>query len=46
MPLIHRPGEAQVDLGREHLKVVQVACTDPGHYAVLLEAATGREEVA
>jgi hypothetical protein len=29
--------------GREHLKVVNVACTDPGDYAALLG---GREEVA
>lgn len=32
--------------GREHLKVVKVACTNPGDYATLLHAETGREEVA
>ena len=32
--------------GREHLKVVKVACTDPGDYATLLDEENGREEVA
>ena len=32
--------------GREHLKVVDVHCTDPGDYRALLEQGTGREEVA
>ena len=32
--------------GREHLKVVEVHCTDPGDYGALLEQATGKEEVA
>jgi len=32
--------------GREHLKVVNVACTDPGDYAALLGEEAGREEVA
>ncbi len=32
--------------GREHLKVVNVHCTDPGDYRALLEQGTGREEVA
>jgi transposase len=32
--------------GREHLKVVNVSCTDPGDYAALLGAASGKEEVA
>jgi transposase len=32
--------------GREHLKVVNVACTDPGDYAALLSEETGKEEVA
>ena len=32
--------------GREHLKVVNVACTDPGDYAALLGEENGREEVA
>jgi len=32
--------------GREHLKVVNVACTDPGDYAALLGEEDGREEVA
>ena len=32
--------------GREHLKVVNVACTDPGDYAALLGEASGKEEVA
>jgi len=32
--------------GREHLKVVNVHCTDPGDYGALLKQATGKEEVA
>jgi transposase len=32
--------------GREHLKVVEVHCTDPGDYGALLEPTTGKEEVA
>jgi len=32
--------------GREHLKVVHVACTDPADYAALLGAVGGKEEVA
>lgn len=32
--------------GRDHLKVVNVACTDPGAYAILLDDADGREEIA
>ena len=32
--------------GREHLKVVNVACTDPGDYRALLGGANGKEEVA
>jgi hypothetical protein len=32
--------------GREHLKVVNVGCTDPGDYAALLGEENGREEVA
>jgi len=32
--------------GREHLKVVKVACTDPGAYAALLGEDDEREEVA
>ncbi len=32
--------------GREHLKVVNVACTDPGDYAALLSEQDGREDVA
>ncbi|MDA9831958.1 hypothetical protein N9C66_11525 [Akkermansiaceae bacterium] len=29
--------------GREHLKLVCVSCTDPGEYAALLGAASGKE---
>jgi len=29
--------------GREHLKLVSVSCTDPGEYAVLLGATSGKE---
>ena len=32
--------------GREHLKMVEVCCTDPGDYRALLGGQTGREEVA
>ncbi len=32
--------------GREHLKVVNVACTDPGDYAALLGSNSEQEEVA
>jgi hypothetical protein len=32
--------------GREHLKVVNVGCTDPGDYAALLGASGGKEVVA
>ena len=32
--------------GREHLKVVEVHCTDPGDYGTLLEQTTGKEQVA
>ena len=32
--------------GREHLKAVNVACTDPADYAALLGAGCGKEEVA
>jgi transposase len=32
--------------GREHLKVVNVHCTDPGDYRALLEQGSGKEEVA
>ncbi|MDB4713421.1 hypothetical protein OAF41_01565, partial [bacterium] len=29
--------------GREHLKLVSVSCTDPGEYAALLGATSGKE---
>lgn len=32
--------------GREHLKVVNVHCTDPGDYRALLKQGSGKEEVA
>jgi transposase len=32
--------------GREHLKVVNVHCTDPGDYRALLSEGVGKEEVA
>jgi hypothetical protein len=32
--------------GREHLKMVEVSCTDPGDYRTLLDGSNGREEVA
>ena len=32
--------------GREHLKVVNVRCTDPGDYRALLDGKSGKEDVA
>jgi hypothetical protein len=32
--------------GREHLKMVEVSCTDPADYRALLDGSNGREEVA
>lgn len=32
--------------GREHLKVVNVHCTDPGDYRALLDGGNGKEDVA